>query len=780
MSSRMKRQLTAAMRRDRRLILVQVLIMSLVATLLVRAAWMQVAEGSNYRSAASGNSVREIVTPAQRGLIVDQNGRPIVANRASLTITVDRNELGRQKDGGTKVLTKLGKQLGLSHDEIVNRMKPCGTEGALKQPLCWNGSPNAPVEVANDVSQEVGLGLMEQGRAFPGVRAELRPARSFPKPSGARATHVSGYLGKVTEDELKEIPEDDPRSKIELIGRSGLESQYDEELRGTPGVQRVGVTRNGAIANVLEDNPAQAGSNLVTNLDAKLQGITEKALADAVKDAQRRGLPADSGAIIVQDVNTGRVLASASAPTYEPEVWVGGIKEKVYKQLTDSKKGTPLMDHVVSGLYPPASTFKVIPTAAGLKSGMYSKTGSYSCPSYYSVGGQRFHNYEAESHGSISLSEALAVSCDTIFYEMAHKMWNADGGLKGKPDKDELILNMARGFGLARKTGIDVPGEATGRLVGRQARLDLFNERRQDYCKRAKDGYPEVEPQSQAELLQSYAKDFCAEGDQFRAGDALNAAIGQGDTLTSPIQMNTMYAAIANGGTIYKPQVARAIVGREGQVERSIEPEEIGKLPIDSDTISYLKSSLAKTTISGTSHNAFLGFPHSKINVAAKTGTGEVAGKKSTAWFASFAPYDKPQYAVTCVVAQGGTGAETCGPAVRKIYEAIFGITGSKIDPSKSVLGQGAAFGDIPAITTEDSELAAQPSNGPTASPSDIETIKPSPTPTASTTSPGASSGTSPSPSNGSFSTPRPLEATRPSSSSSTSTGNGSTGRFLP
>lgn len=776
MSNRMKRQLTAAMRRDRRLILVQVLIMSLVATLLVRAAWMQVAEGSNYRNAASGNSVREIVTPAQRGLIVDQNGRPLVANRASLTITVDRNELGRQKDGGTKVLTKLGKQLGVSYEDLVNRMKPCGTEGALKQPLCWNGSPNAPVEVANDVSQEVGLGLMEQSRAFPGIRAELRPARSFPKPFGARTTHVSGYLGKVTEDELKEIPEDDPRAKIELIGRSGLESQYDEVLRGTPGVQRVGVTRNGGIANVLEDTPAGAGSNLVTNLDAHLQGITEKALADAVKDAQKRGLPADSGAIVVSDVNTGRVLASASAPTYEPEVWVGGIKENEYKKLTDAKKGTPLLDHVVGGLYPPASTFKVIPTAAGLKSGMYSTTGSYSCPSYYSVGGQRFHNYEAESHGSISLSEALAVSCDTIFYQMAHKMWKADGGLKGQPDKDELILNMARGFGLARKTGIDVPGESTGRLVGRQARLDLFAERRQDYCKRAKDGYPEVEPQSQATLLQSYAKDFCAEGDQFRAGDALNAAIGQGDTLASPIQMNTMYAAIANGGTIYKPQVARAVVGRDGQVERSFEPEEVGKLPIDSGTVEYLKSALAKTTISGTSHNAFLGFPHSKINVAAKTGTGEVAGKKSTAWFASFAPYDKPQFAVTCVVSQGGTGAETCGPAVRKIYEAIFGITGSKVDPAKSVLGQGAAFGDIPSITTEDAELGAQPSASPSASPSDIETLKPSSTATPGS---GSSGGSSPSPSNpGSFSTPRPLEGTKPSSSSGT--GRESNGRFLP
>lgn len=773
MSNRMRRQLTAAMRRDRRLILVQVLIMSLVATLLVRAAWMQVAEGSDYKSAASGNSVREIVTPAQRGLIVDQTGRPLVANRASLTITVDRNELARQKDDGRAILTKLGKQLGVSHDEIVDRMKPCGTEGALKQPLCWNGSPNAPVEIASDVPQEVGLGLMEQNRSFPGVRAELRPARSFPKPFGATTTHVSGYLGQATEAELAAIPAEDPWSKIELIGRSGLENQYDEILRGTPGVQRVGVTRNGAVANVLEDQPAAAGSNLVTNLDAKLQGVTEKSLAEAIKDARSRGLPADSGAIVVSDVTTGRVLAQASAPTYDPEVWVGGIKESDYKKLTDAKKGTPLLDHAVGGVYPPASTFKVIPTAAGLKSGQYSKTGSYSCPSYYSVGGQRFHNYEAESHGSISLSEALAVSCDTIFYEMAHKMWQQDGGLKGQPDKQESILNMARGFGLSEKTGIDLPGEAAGRLGGRQERLDLFNERRDDYCRRAKDGYPEVKPASQAELLKSYAKDFCAEGDQFRAGDALNAAIGQGDTLTTPMQMNTMYAAIANGGTLYKPQVARAVLTREGQVERTIEPEVAGKLPVDSSTIDFLKSSLAKTTTSGTAHNAFKGFPHSKINVAAKTGTGEVAGKKSTAWFASFAPYDKPQFAVTCVVAQGGTGAETCGPAVRKIYEAIFGITGSKIDPSKSVIGEGAAFGSIPSINTSDSGLAAQPSSSPSATePSDVETLKPEPSASNSGSTGSGSAGS------GALSSPRPLGDPAPSSAPAAV--RESNGRFLP
>ena len=777
MSTRMKRQLSAAMRRDRRLILVQVLIMSLVATLLVRAAWMQVAEGSNYRNAASGNSVREIVTPAQRGLIVDQTGKPLVANRASLTITVDRNELDRQKDGGRNILTKLGQQLGVSYEQLVDRMKPCGTEGALKQPLCWNGSPNAPVDIASDVPQAVGLGVMEQARSYPGVRAELRPARSFPKPFGATVTHVAGYLGQVTEDELKDIPADDPRSKIELVGRSGLESQYDEVLRGTPGVQRVGVTRSGAVANILEDEPATAGSNLITNLDAKLQGVTEKALADAVKDARRRGLPADSGAIVVSDVNTGRILASASAPTYDPEVWVGGIKESVYKKLTDAKHGTPLLDHVVGGVYPPASTFKVIPTAAGLNSGMYTKTGSYSCPSYYSVGGQRFNNYESESYGSISLSKALAVSCDTVFYEMAHKMWLKDGGLNGQPDKQELILNMARGFGLSKKTGIDVPGEATGRLVGRQARLDLFNERRDDYCKRAQEGYPEVQPQSQADLLKSYAKDFCAEGNRFRGGDALNAAIGQGDTLASPIQMNTMYSAIANGGTLYKPQVARAILNREGEVERTIEPEEAGKLPIDSGTIDYLKSALAKTTTEGTAHNAFLGFPHSQINVAAKTGTGEVAAKKSTAWFASFAPYDKPQFAVTCVVSQGGTGAETCGPAVRKIYEAIFGVTGSKVDPNKSVLGKGAAFGDIPKINTDADDLGAQPSEAasPSSSPSNVETLKPQ-----SSSNPSAGS------SSGPFSSPRALDDPTPSDQSGNRSSNRpqataeATGRFLP
>lgn len=692
---------TAVRRRDARLVVLQVLFLSLIATLFLRVAWMQVGDSGQYRTAATANSVREVVVPAQRGLILDQQGRPMVANRSTLSVTIDRAELARQPDDGAAVLDQLATRLGTTTEALADRLISCGTPGAAKQPLCWNGPNEQPAVVAQDVPQDVGLQLMESEGDFKAVRIELTPTRSYPSPYGINFAHAAGYLGPMTGDEVAALDEEDRVLASSAIGRAGLEQKYNDVLMGKAGVQQVAVSRSGTVTDTLRDESAVPGDNLVTSIDAKLQAVVEKQLQAALERGREQDKPSDSGTIIVTDVTNGQILAMASAPTYDPEVWVGGIADAEYTRLTDEKEGNPLLNRATQGTYAPASTFKVVSAAAAIEAG-YDPNAAYGCPSSYSVGGQAFRNYESKAYGSVDFARALSVSCDTVFYRLAHELWEADGGLNPTGDPAEAIYQEARSFGLGTRTGIDIPGESPGRVVGRDTRIADYAERKDDFCRRAEQGYPEVKSAERADLLKSYAKDYCAEGDKYRAGDALNFAIGQGDTVSTPLQINTLYAAIANGGTLWAPQLAKAAVSREGEVREEFEPVSNGQVEASDATLSYLRRALTTTSESGTTRGVFDGFPLGQVGgVAAKTGTAEVVGKTSTSWVSSFAPADAPKYAVTCMVSQGGTGSETCGPSVRAIYEALFGVTGQTVNPNKSVLVGAAPATELPQVSSD-------------------------------------------------------------------------------
>ncbi|MDP3972228.1 MAG: penicillin-binding protein 2, partial [Candidatus Nanopelagicales bacterium] len=651
-------------RRDRRVIVLQVLVLALFGTLVARLAYVQFVEGGQHRLAASSNSVRELVTNAPRGLVLDQVGRPLVSNRSALVITVDRNELARQPSGGRQVLEDLGRLLGTSGAELVERMKPCGTPGAPRQPRCWNGPPTQPVVVADRVSEEVGLSVIEQRDRLPGVRADLSPVRAYPKPYGVNAAHLVGYLGPITQKESEAAREAGDEIIPNQVGRSGIEEQFDADLRGNAGVKRVALNRHGQATSTLIDQAAQPGANVVTNIDAKVQSVTETQLRAAIDRARAAGLPADSGAAVVMDVTDGRVLALASSPSYDPQVWVGGISASDYDRMTDPNGNTPLLNRVTQGLFAPASTFKVFSAVGALESG-FSSSASYPCPSAITVGGRRFTNYKEQSYGSISLARALSVSCDTVFYRLAQQMWERDGGLNPSSKAAEPISTAAKDFGLGRRTGIDLPGEYRGRVDSRESKLARYEELKDEYCRRAQEGYPEEKDRKHAELLRSYARDYCAEGSQFRAGDALNASIGQGETVVTPLQIATAYSALANGGTLWQPQIVRAVTNRDGSVVREFSPRRTGTVAASKSALSYVRSALADAPVAGTAAGPFRGFPLREVPIAAKTGTGEVVGKANTSWFASFAPADSPRYAVVFMVSQGGTGSETSGPSVR-------------------------------------------------------------------------------------------------------------------
>jgi penicillin-binding protein 2 len=319
----------------------------------------------------------------------------------------------------------------------------------------------------------------------------------------------------------------------------------------------------------------------------------------------------------------------------------------------------------VQGAYAPASTFKVVSTLGAVASGDYRLDGTYPCPGTYApLGGKR--NFEAAELGDMDLRKALVVSCDTIFYKIAYEQWLADGGNAPVAQPRDPILAMARAFGLGEPTGVDLPSERRGALPDRAFLQARWDARSADWCAAADD------PALPAERRQA-ERERCDDGFRLRGGDAANLAIGQGDLLVTPLQLATVYAAIANGGTLLSPRVGRALVSPDGARVTDIAPAVRGTLPVDPAALAYVRDALAGVTTEGTAAAAFAGLP---LAVAGKTGTAEVAGKQDTSWFASYAPADDPQLVVIGVVSQGGTGSTVAAPLVREVYEGIYGLGG--------------------------------------------------------------------------------------------------------
>lgn len=661
-----------------RLVVLYVLVAALLLVLMGRLWTMQVLDGRHYRQVAADNRTRDIVVPAVRGVILDDQGRPLVRNRTALVVSVDRTTLSRQKDEGAGVLNRLAKVLGTSYDALSKKTRLCGP--GIKRP-CWPGSPYQPIPVDDRVDPKRALQIMERQEEFPGVTAAVQAVREYPRPEGAGAAQALGYLQPITQEEL------DKRkglkvtgySGVDLIGRDGLEAVYDADLRGEPGFRKVLVDSQGRVTGTAQDKAPVPGGNLVTSLDAGVQGAAEKALGNAVQNARKQGHKADAAAAVVMDVQTGRLVAMASYPTYDPSIWTGGISQDEYDALLGKKKGEPLISRVSQGQFAPGSTFKVSSVAAAVKDG-YDLHGTYSCPGSYNVGSRAFRNFEGQAHGNMSLHQALVVSCDTIFYKFAYEEWLRDGATKPKKHPSDPMVEMARRFGFGTRTGVDLPGETTGRIPDRGWKRSYWNATKKADCKGAKDGYPEVaktDP-SRAAYLKAVAAENCAEGYMWRAGDAANLSVGQGDVLVTPLQLARAYAAVANGGRLVVPRVARAVVRPDGSLVREIDPPAGPKLPVDPKVLKYIRGGLAGVTKSGTAAGAFSGFDLKKVPVAGKTGTAEVYGKDDSSWFASFAPVDKPRFAVIAMVSQGGTGASTAAPAVREIYEAMYGLNGKK------------------------------------------------------------------------------------------------------
>jgi penicillin-binding protein 2 len=651
-----------------RLATLSVVCVTLLIVLAVRLWYVQVASGKSYASLASQEQVRAVVLPPSRGEILDVSGRTLVASRASLVVTVNPTALSRQADGGRAEMHQLAALLGMKYRLLHDRLRLC-TAG-VHQP-CWPGSPYQPIPVREDVPERLGLQIMENQGQFPGVVAQVQPVVSYPR--GGGAAQVLGYMQPITAQQQQQRHLTlTGIASADLAGQSGLEAQYDAALRGTAGTRRVAVNAAGTVTGTVSTNRPVAGDDLVTSIDAKIQADTQRALANAIRKAHAEGnREATTGAAVVM-TTSGRVVAMASYPTYSPAIWTRGVTQREYRRLVDPAGGEPILNRATQGQYAPGSTWKVTSAAAAVAAG-YSLAGPYDCPGSVNIGGRTFLDDNPANSGPMDMHTALVQSCDTVFYELAYDIWRHDNPAANRVTSAHApvqeMQKMELGWGFGRPTGVDLPAELGGAVPTRAWLYRYYSQNKKIWCQQGKQN---------GTYAQQIAYQDCHYGNIWEPGQAVNAAIGQGYVTVTPLQLASAYAALANGGTLYSPRIGSALVRPDGRLVRRITPQVAGHLPVKKPVLAYIRRALADVVTQGTAAPAFSGFPLNRVCVAGKTGTAQVAGKLATSVFASYAPCAHPKFVIVMMIPASGYGADVSAPAVRQIWDGIYGLEGHR------------------------------------------------------------------------------------------------------
>lgn len=648
-----------------------IIVAGLLAVLGFRLWNLQVQTRASYVGLARDEQVREIVEPSVRGNILDDTGQPMVSNQSALVVAVNMVTLSQQPGGPGPELARLAKLLKISDKLMQERVRLC-TVGV--KPPCWQGSPYQPIPVAQNVTDTVALQILENKNSYPGVTANIQPVIQYNQPVATGAAQMLGYLQPITAQEVQRlhIPVTG-FSADDLVGQSGLEAEYDKQLRGTTGVDEVAVNAAGQVTSTIKDIRPVAGDDLVTSINSKLQVATQNILANAVQAAQYANPGATSGAAVVM-TTTGRVVAMASYPTYDPSIWSGGITQRQFNHLFGTAGGEPILERATQGEYPPGSTFKVTTATAAIKFGD-SLYGTYDCPAATTVGGHTFNN-DFGNGGPMSLNEALVKSCDTVFYNIGLQIYQRDhrnlDTVTSPTFPVQFEQQIELGWGFGKYTGIDLPGESNGTVPTREWLYYFWKDNAhtgQNWCKYGR---------ANGDYIQQIEYDDCLYGNVWTPGQAIIGSIGQGYINVTPLQLAAGYAALANGGTLYSPRIGEEVLSPTGHVVQKITPPVDGHLPASGATLAYIRNALRGVVTSGTAAGTFGGFPLGKVCVAGKTGTAQVFGKNSTSVFASFAPCNNPKYVAVVMIPDSGFGADVSGPAVRLIWDALYGLQGSK------------------------------------------------------------------------------------------------------
>lgn len=596
--------------------------MSLLGLLLVRLWFLQVISGEQYAQQADGNRLRTVITEPPRGNILDRNGMALVTNREGENVTARPREL--TGDRRTRVLTRLAPVLGVPVAELTRRME------------AGDDRPLEPVVLARNVDGARYRYLAEYQRDFPGISLDPTYLRAYPE--GSLAAHVLGQTGRITPEQIADYRARG-YSGNETIGVAGIESEYERFLAGEPGQAVVEVDAAGEPRGreyVSLDSPVP-GRNIQLSIDAPTQRALEAAIARA---ADQTGAPGASG--VALDPDTGEVLALASYPTYSPSAFVKRDQRVLDSLLEDER--TPLLNRAIGGTYPAGSTFKPITAASAVQNGLLGVDELINSPPTITLYEQEFDNFRGGSHGFVALPRALEVSSDTYFYEVADRLYKE----QSERAKEYPLMETARAFGLDDPTGIDIPGEADGLVPDPDWRRQTLT------------------PDQTNPLTGRPYTDFDR---SWLAGFTIQLGIGQGDLLVTPLQMAVAYAAIANGGTVVTPSVARQVQDPNGRVvQRLAEGRPTGQLDLRPEYLAAIQEGLyqASNGPDGTATAVFGNLPE-QMRVAGKTGTAEQFSgpdRRDHSWYVGYAPHDDPEIVVAVVIERGGTGSNAAAPAV--------------------------------------------------------------------------------------------------------------------
>jgi penicillin-binding protein 2 len=610
------------------------------AVLFVRLWALEVLSGNQFLVAAQNNQLRLLRLDAPRGPIEDRYGHVLVQNTNATAVKIWPADL--PKHGAYQELRRLSRILEVPLADVTSEIK--------KQ----KGDPLTPVTVKDSVNEGEVHYLLEHQTEFPGMSITNTYVREYPM--GDLAAHILGYVGPISEDQLK-------TSKgyvaSDRIGQGGVEAAFDKELRGRPGQSQLRVDSLGRpIAPIEPKEPTTPGYAVRLTLDAKLQRAAQQAVIDGINRAQADHKPyARAGAIVALDPRDGAIRALASYPTYDPAAFTSR-KKKALEFLTNAdvakEQNYPALDRAIAGAYPPGSTFKPVTALAAMQEHILSPYASLACTPNYKVAGQTFNNWDPFTNQPMTLPTALAQSCDTYFYQVGKSFYDLPA------DRGQPLQKWARTFGFGRQPGLDV-GPATSGLLPTFAWKKATFTKKTDPC--------------------------CWQVDKlWKPGDSIQLAIGQKDMLASPLQMARFYALLANNGKLVTPHLASAIEQggptkgpSQGALVLRRYQAPVKELNLDPAAISAIRAGLYDATHSSLGTSASV-FGHYPVPIAGKTGTAEThaddgsgyAVKTDTSWWCGFGPYDTPSLVVCAVIENGGFGGAVAAPAALQVFEEYF------------------------------------------------------------------------------------------------------------
>jgi penicillin-binding protein 2 len=633
-----------------RVVSVAVLVAVVFIVLGARLWYLQVLTGDDYTLSAQATHTREVKMPAQRGVIYDRDGEVLANNVPGLNVTVIPAHISRDK------VERLCEILEADKETVLDSYE------AAVDPQ--TGNPYGSMLVKENADRDDVTYISERTEEFPGVIVNDDWVRNYPQ--GTAAAHVLGYTGAITQDELNREPFEN-LSNDSVVGKAGVELEYEEQLRGDAGRKEyivdalgrvVAVRRaDGTLANgspevapelrqpdrIVEPEP---GHDLSLTIDLDLQRAAEAELEAAMERAQAGGSEGSGGAIIAMNPRNGEILAMASRPNFDPQLFVGGISGaeeiETFEYLNSQSANAPFANRAIAGGYPAASTFKVFTGMAGLDynvmtpSTTYTDTGECWRPEGVTVGCWQSwrETYGAGTHGTQNYSEAIMDSNDKFFYQVADWLWHST-------DDENLLPQYYERFGFGSPTGVDLPTEQPGRVPDRSWK-------------------------------EEWQQEFGGAPEPWGIGDWVNMAIGQGDLLVTPVQLVRAYSAIENGGTLVTPHVGKEIRDQNGKLVAEISPEPARHLELDPVALDATRDGLRMVTgPGGTAEPAFKG---STLEVAGKSGTGEIAGKDPVNWFVGWAEGREKPLVVLAMLEGGDHSEVTAAPAVRHILEAYYGV----------------------------------------------------------------------------------------------------------